>query len=498
MVRVLRWVAGLLSWLLLTLLIASAIFLSSEKSVVVASHDTVVRPTLDGTIVLHSGPLLPDLRLPSGRAIGVDLILGKTEAPTTEALFQRYAFIASHPEGQVATVDAAVRELAISALVRGAVLAAVPFGLWLLLGANRRTQLVHALTTRGGVLVVGAVLVAAVLVVQPWRGQQQQVEDDREWTPLADVVDVTLPPELADVEITTDVTSTETRRLVESAIATYQNSRDWYAAAAEAAADLELRQPEEDDTVVIVVADRHDNVGMDQVARAIGDAGGATAVFDAGDDTSTGATWEAFSLDSLDEAFADYNRYAVSGNHDHGDFVNDYLEDLGWTHLKGGDPVDGPGGVRLWGVDDPRSSGLGAWRDEPGASFTETEQRVADEVCASEERVGTVLVHDANLGREALRRGCADLVVGGHVHVRSGPTAVVGENGEVGYTFTAGTTGGAAYAIAVGSKPKRAAEVTLLTFTDGRPAGIQWVVLQTNGVFEVGEYVPLTFEPPES
>jgi hypothetical protein len=150
----------------------------------------------------------------------------------------------------------------------------------------------------------------------------------------------------------------------------------------------------------------------------------------------------------------------------------------------------------LWGVDDPRSSGLGAWRDEPGATFAETEQRVADEVCATDERVGTVLVHDPNLGREALRRGCADLVVGGHVHVRSDPTMLVGENGEVGYSYTSGTTGGAAYALAVGSKPKRAADVTLITYRDARPAGIQWVTLQTNGRFDVGDYVELTFSEP--
>ena len=41
---------------------------------------------------------------------------------------------------------------------------------------------------------------------------------------------------------------------------------------------------------MLLVSDRHDNIGMDQVARAVADAGGATAVFDAGDDTSTGRT----------------------------------------------------------------------------------------------------------------------------------------------------------------------------------------------------------------
>ena len=104
---------------------------------------------------------------------------------------------------------------------------------------------------------------------------------------------------------------------------------------------------------------------------------------------------------------------------------------------------------------------------------------------------------DAELGEldDALARGCVDLVLGGHTHVTSGPDAVVGENGEVGYTFTVGTTGGAAYAIAIGSKLRRAADVAVLTYRDGRPVGIQDVMLQTNGRFQVGEWVELTYQP---
>ncbi|MBD3996917.1 metallophosphoesterase, partial [Xanthomonas citri pv. citri] len=78
-------------------------------------------------------------------------------------------------------------------------------------------------------------------------------------------------------------------------------------------------------------------------------------------------------------------------------------------------------------------------------------------------------VHDANLGREALARGCVDLVLGGHTHVQAGPDVVTGEGGSTGYTWTNGTTGGAAYAIAIGSKPRRDADVSLVTYADGRP-----------------------------
>ena len=59
-----------------------------------------------------------------------------------------------------------------------------------------------------------------------------------------------------------------------------------------------------------------------------------------------------------------------------------------------------------------------------------------------------------------------------------GPTRVVGENGKVGYTYTNGTTGGAAYAIALGSKLRRDAEFTFVTYKVGRPVGIQPVTVR--------------------
>jgi hypothetical protein len=182
----------------------------------------------------------------------------------------------------------------------------------------------------------------------------------------------------------------------------------------------------------------------------------------------------------------------VAGNHDHGSFVTDYLDGLGWNMLDA-EVVEGPGGATLLGVDDPRSSGLGSWRDETGLSFDEVGSRLADAACASDERVGTILVHDANLADEALERGCADLVLAGHLHVQVGPVRVLGKDGQRGYSFTTGTTGGAAYAIAIGSKPRREATVTLVTYRDGRPVGLQPVVLQTNGTFEVENYQELRY-----
>ena len=491
--RLLRGLALAAVWLVVTLAAGLAIFLGSSRTVVLASHDAVLRPTLDGYVVLQTGPVLPDLRIKSPSLVGADIILGKTNADTTAQLVQRYGYIASQPEGQIAKVQRSLEDMAFDAAVRGAVIGLLPVVVWLLVGPARRRELAHH-HGRAGVVIGVSLAVIGVLVWSPWSDEEPTGSDSGEWTTLAGYLgeEISVPEEAAGVEVRTDVTTTGGKRLIESALDTYDKSRAFYESAARAAAGLDLREPQQGDTVVALVSDRHDNIGMDGVARAIADAGGATAVFDAGDDTSTGQSWEAFSLDSVTDAFEGYDRYGVAGNHDHGSFVTDYLDDLGWKMLDA-EVIEGPGGATLLGVDDPRSSGLGSWRDESGLSFDEVGSRLADAACASDERVATILVHDANLADEALERGCADLALGGHLHVQVGPARVLGDEGRRGYSFTTGTTGGAAYAIAVGSKPRREASVTLVTYRDGRPIGLQPVVLQTNGIFEVQDYRELTF-----
>lgn len=479
-------------WLACGLVSGLLLFLTSSRTIVLASHEAQVQPDLSGWAVLHTGPVLPDVRIETDSPVGVEIQLGKTEVTSTAELVRRYAVLGSQAESQVDRVTEAVEDMLVDAALRGAVIGLVPVGIWLLLGARRRRELRGRLRLPQAVLVSVVVAVLAITLWQPWH--EDPPSEEGEWQTLGEFLGpaVPLPDELDGVQVNGDVTTSQTRRLVESAVDTYDTSKEFYADAAERAAHLPLRTPEEGETVVVFVSDRHDNIGMDPVARAIGDAAGATAVFDGGDDTSTGSTWEAFSLDSVSTAFDGLDRWGVAGNHDHGDFVHDYLADHGWTMLEG-EIVDGPGGSTLLGVDDPRSSGLGNWRDETGLTFEEVQDRLADAACAAGQRVSTMLVHDANLGRDALDRGCVDLVLGGHTHVQSGPVRVTGPDGQVGYSYTTGTAGGAAYAIGFGSKPRRAADISLITYADGRPSGIQWVTLQTNGSFEVAPWVPLTY-----
>lgn len=482
-----------LVWILIAVPVSFILFMNSSHPAVIASHDAVVRPTLDGYASLDLGPYLPNLRYPTTGALGAQIDLGKTNLTTYEALIERYAFIGSQPDGEIAKLQATLAGLAVDSAVSGGLVALAGPTLWILVGPRRRRELARRLTARRAAITCLAGVVVASAAVQPWnRGEDET--PDIVWQSIgATLPEVPIPEEAEKIEVEGGLMTGGTKRLAESAFDTYARSLNFYNDV-RAGAELlgpSLHQPEDDETVAVLVSDRHDNIGMDKVARAIGDAGGATVLFDAGDDTSTGGRWEAFSLESLNQAFVDYDdRYAIAGNHDHGDFVSTYLDDLGFTTLDS-DVVDGVDGLRLLGVHDPRSSGLGTWRDSAGLTFAEHSAQLGDLACEREadgDRINTLLVHDANSGGPALERGCVDLVLGGHLHAQLGPSRVIGENGRAGYTYTNGTTGGAAYALAIGSKLRRDAQVTLVTYREGRPVGIQPVTVRTVGDFEVGDY----------
>ncbi len=497
----------MLAWLLVAAPVAGLTFINSSRTTVIASHEAEIRPTLDGWVEISLGPFLPNFRYPTDQRIGAEIVLGKTSLTSYEELVRRYAFLAGQPDGQIAKVSEAVEEMAVEALVVGGLVGTIGPGVWFALGSRRRHELTATThdRLRTAMAVTAVLALATVVVSRPWDRTTQQLAGIA-WQPLPDALpDVPIPEEARPLQVDAGLLTEGTRRLVESALDSYRKSSSFYQSAAEGAAELadQLRQPEEGETVAVFVSDRHDNIGMDPVARAVADAGGATFLLDAGDDTSTGSKWEAFSLESLDEAFKDYeHRFMVAGNHDHGGFIVDQAEKLGFTNLDG-EVVEGPDGIRLLGVNDPRSSGLGNWRDDTGLSFADVTERVADTACEADERgerISTLLVHDANNGKEALARGCVDLVAAGHLHVVRGPDRVEGANGAVGYSFTTASTGGAAYAIAIGTKPRRNAVISLVTYADGRPTGVQWVTLSPLGDLDVRGWVPLPMEdaPPEA
>ena len=320
------------------------IFFNSSRETTLASHDAVIRPDLSGYVVLLTGPVLPDVRVPTDQRIGVSVTLGKTDAPSTSALIDRYALIASQPQGPQARVQEVLGDMMVDSLVRGAALGLVPIVVWVLVGqaATQGALRARPAGARRSIALVLSLVVIGVAVAQPWGDDEETLDSEEQWQPLATFLgpDVPLPEELDRVEVRGDVTTEpdpaadrergrHLRRGQDVLPRRRRGRRRARAAPAGGGRDASCCS----------ISDRHDNIGMDRVARAVGDAAGAEAVFDAGDDTSTGSTWEAFSLDSLDAAFDDGpyadSKWAVTGNHDHGAFVGSYLADHGWTVLDG-------------------------------------------------------------------------------------------------------------------------------------------------------------------
>jgi predicted phosphodiesterase len=471
---------------------------NDEREVVIGAQSAIVRPVFDGHVTIDLGPLLPRLRIPRDDrwGLGLDIDVGESvgDADSVEEVIEQNAVIASQPAGELATLAAAVRAMLIDAALRGlaagvlAVLAVVC--LWRLVGPARRAELRSRQRRRrplltGGALVLACALALTVLVAP--RGNRPATRE--QWVPAVELVpSAGLTGTLATIEVAEGAATSGSLAIIRSAISTYNTSVTFYGNLVDAVPRDGFRRPAEDETVAVLVSDRHDNIGMDPVARAIGDAAGASVLITAGDETSTGASWEAFSVSSLADAFAGYDVVAVAGNHDNGVTVLRGYREAGFTVLEG-EPVE-VAGIRFLGDHDPRGSGLTAIYRPGDESVTEQAERLAATACEDGE-VSTLVVHSPSAGTAAAESGCVDLVLSGHLHRQVGPRTIE-HAGRDTTVYTNGTTGGAAFAFALGSKLRREAQVTLVTYRDGRPVGLQPVNITTGGDVVPSDYLPLS------
>ncbi len=476
-------------------------FVHGERDVVIGAHDATVQPDFTGWAELDFGAVLPRLRLPADApaGIGVHIRLGDADVTSLEQIVVRDAVIASQPEGEIEAVRSAVEAMALDAAARGlgvGLLVAVGVvGLWRAVGPERRGQLLRGVRRPRPRLVVtaiaaaGTTLAALVLVAVPDRPRH----DATDWSALRSVFPgVPADPLLDTVEVADTASAQGSKALVEGAVKTYQESQKFYGRLAVTAATTPVRVPEDGETTALVVTDRHDNIGMDPVARAVADRARASLLIDLGDDTSTGGRWEGFSLNSLAREFRGVPVVAVAGNHDTGGFVRQQMRDKGFRVLSG-EPVTVEG-IRFIGSSDPRSSGLtaGYSGDESDniAAIRQQDDELTEAACADGE-VGVAAVHSSASAKKLAASGCVDLVLSGHLHRQVGPTTTTGENGRSTTTLTTGSTGGAVYAFALGSKLRRQAQVTIVTFRDGRPVGLQPVSFEPGGIIDVADYTEL-------
>src|SRR3954453_8208185 len=222
-------------WLLVALPTAVALFLTGSRATVVAGHDAVVRPSLDGYATVDLGPYLPSFRYPSGGTVGARIELGKTTAGSYTALIQRYAFIASRPEAQIRKVTSTLTDLAVDSAVDGALVGLAAPGIVLLVGGRRWAEIGRGLTVRRTAVGRAVVLAPAPIATRPGDRGDEPVEQDT-WQPITEAVpDVPGPDRARPLQIESGLITSGTRRLVESAIDSYQRSTRFYGALVDAA-----------------------------------------------------------------------------------------------------------------------------------------------------------------------------------------------------------------------------------------------------------------------
>ncbi|MBA4607671.1 metallophosphoesterase family protein [Aeromicrobium sp. Marseille-Q0843] len=478
--------------------VAATTFVDTERTVTIGAHNATARPTFDGHVRIVAGPLLPELRMPSDALLGIGAEVVLRDSPDTdlERVLAQDAAIASQPEGEIAAMTSEITEMGLAALQRGVaagVIAMVVVGVgWWAVGPRRRRELREQWPPEPRTALVGGVLavvvLGAVMAYAPDPGTKREVA----WVPLRqEFPELPDEPRLAKVEISRGAATATSKAIVQGALDTYEESLEFYTALAEKTKDVPVRAPEDGQTTALVVTDRHNNVGMDPVAREVARAADASFVLDLGDDTSNGASWEAFSIKSLRETFEDLPIVAVAGNHDTGRYIRREMERNDFTVLDG-EPTEIEG-VRMLGESDPRSSGLTAgYNGNEGdniAAITDQSEALAEAACEDGE-VSLLATHSAASAKQAVAQGCVDLAISGHLHRQVGPTSTEGPNG-TSTEVSIGSTGGAVYAFALGTKLRRDAQVAVLTFEAGRVVGLQIVTFKPGSVIDVGDYTTL-------
>ncbi|WP_141862080.1 metallophosphoesterase family protein [Kribbella jejuensis] len=499
------WAALSLLFAVTSVVAGLLVFTNDSERITIGAHAATVSPTFDGHATLDLGAVLPRLRMASNDpfGLGVNIDVQETNASNLTDLINRDALIAAQPEGEIARIRQAVQEMAVDDALAGAgtglLMVVVVATLWAVVGARRRRELWHLVhrherrVEHRAIVVLVAMLITIASIFGP--GRIRGVEaPPTQWTPLATLLpQLDLDKQLQGVEVASGFSTTGGVGVIKTAVDTYQRSTRFYGQLKDKVGDVatQIHQPGKDEKVAIQVNDRHDNIGMDPFAAEVAKVAGAKLLIDAGDDTSSGQEWELFSINSLRQHFKDFKVVAVAGNHDAGGHVEAAYRKSGFTVLDS-KPVE-VDGIRFLGDSDPTKTGLGS-ADQPGDETVDHQsKRLADVACAQPEdkRISTFVVHDPSSFADTAARGCATLLLSGHLHRQVGPETKVVDGKPV-TTYTNGTTGGAAYAFALGYTLRRPGEVTLITYLKGEPVGLQTVTAELTGEVTVGAYTPLS------
>jgi predicted phosphodiesterase len=501
-------------------------------------HEAVYTVTNDGFVVADLGPLGTleiDSPLPLGlgarvvvKEIPADLA-ALDEADTLDALagdLQGYLQFFSSPQQTIGTVAQA---LVLDALRRSALAAllvvAAGLGVWAVLGAARRRELVAVLAPRtwtitGGVAVVALITatVTASGVAPPTGGRPAStvfagtaLEGARITGRLAGVID-TYGGQLVGLYRQNEEFYAGARDNLGAAWDEWEQ-RDQQARAEASATEAPgpderpaagtpsptatpTPTPADDELVsMLIVSDLHCNMGMTPLIGDVAERAGVSLVLNAGDTTLNGTAVEGACVDSFASAVpSGASMVVASGNHD-SDVTAAQERAQGQTVLEG--QVVEVAGIRILGDRDALETRVGAGTAAVEQLLTPEEQ--AEElarVACEDGDVDLLLIHTPSVGLPALESGCVPLQVSGHAHQRSGPEQV-----GLGLRYVNASTAGAAPSQPTVGPLRGTAELTVLRFDaeTGRFVDWQLVEVRPDGTATVGDrrQVPSITPPQE-
>lgn len=489
--RTMRVLGAGAAWAALAVPTALYGFTHDQVDSTFAGHEVTISPDFSGYAEADMGAFGPDIRLPISAplGLGVQVDVGATESGNYQQLLDRYASIGARPDAEIDRLEADIFGLAQEHAAKGAITGLAAPLFWLLLGRTRRRELLIGAErlTEPVPVRIGALVVTGSVLLSSSSFHEPAAEPSDTWYGLSEAFpEVSMHPSLARLEVRDSLLSSGVRELIRGSIAAYDDSKDFYDNLQESLTrdPLAFRELGATEQRLGFVSDRHDNIGMDPILRTLFDQAQVSAVLNAGDDTSTGEPWEAFSIDSFMEAMEGLPVVVAQGNHDQGTFIKEQYEAAGAIVLTG--EAVTVNGISIIGAPDPRSSAFTADRTNVTSDMATASSELAAVACRDGvffQEVSTALVHDSDQADAVVAEGCVDVVLAGHLHERVGPDRTVLPDGTV-YTYTTGTAGGASYAIALG-KPRRTAQVSFITYKDTKPYSIQWVTITTTGAIKL-------------
>lgn len=237
-------------------------------------------------------------------------------------------------------------------------------------------------------------------------------------------------------------------------------------------------------TTVVLSTDLHCNLDVIAFSGVLDEIAGADIHMDDGDLTMTGSDPEQVCVDALTKAVpAGVARVATLGNHD-SPSIGNHLRAQGWTVTDG--TVQEVGGLRVIGDDDPERTTATGTVPAGTESAQDVGARLAEESC----RAGgadVVLIHQPYTFGPLIERGCAPLLLAGHVHQERGMSTAVGANGEVTSLISGAAKGGTSL-----GPVTEDAYLHVLAFDDqGFLVAWRTVVLHTDASVTVGAWRPV-------